>query len=232
MDAARKMAILGTLGFHVGVNLEDVSVRGISNVTKEDIQFAKQLGYTMKLIGIAKRDENGLEFSVEPTLIRDSHPLSSVNDVFNAVYVHGEAVGETMFYGPGAGELPTATAVLADLVAVVKNIKLGINGRKMAVPYYDKKLKSDDEIFAKYFLRLLVQDESGVLANIARLMADENISIEKVFQEPYKADDLKAELILVTHSASKKSIQNVVAALEKSGVVEEVKSVYRVEGSE
>lgn len=231
LDAARKMVILASLGFHTGVDLEDVSVKGISEVTLEDIRYAKQLGYTMKLIGIAKKDDGAIEVSVEPTLIRDSHPLASVNGVFNAVYVYGEAVGETMFYGPGAGELPTATAVVSDLLNIVKNIQLGVNGKYMAVPYKPKKLKSDKEIFAKYFIRLIVNDQSGVLAQIAKLMAEENISVEKVLQEPYH-EKTKAELILVTHKTSKKSVENILEELKQLDVIKEIKSCYRVEGGE
>lgn len=232
LDAARKMAILASLGFHVGMNLDDVSVRGISQVTLEDIKYGEQLGYTMKLIGIAKKDDDFIEVSVEPTLVKNSHPLATVNGVFNAVYVYGEAVGETMFYGPGAGELPTATAVLSDLVTVVKNIKLGITGRSMATPYHEKKLKSDKEIYSKYFIRLIVNDESGVLAQIAKLMAEEGISVEKVFQEPYPNEDKKAELILVTHKTSKKQVDTILNAFEQVDFVEKVKSSYRVEGGE
>lgn len=232
LDAARKMAILSSLGFHVGMNLEDVSVRGISKVTLEDIKYGEQLGYTMKLIGIAKKDDELIEVSVEPTFVKNTHPLANVNGVFNAVYVYGEAVGETMFYGPGAGELPTATAVLSDLVTVVKNIKLGVNGRNMATPYNVKKLKREEDIYAKYFIRLIVNDESGVLAQIAKLMAAEEISLEKVLQEPYPSNPKKAELILITHQASKKCINNVLAAFENVDYIEKVKSCYRVEGGE
>jgi len=232
LDAARKMAILSSLGFHVGMNLEDVFVRGISKVTLEDIKFGEQLGYTMKLIGIAKKDDDLIEVSVEPTFVKNTHPLANVNGVFNAVYVYGEAVGETMFYGPGAGELPTATAVLSDLVTVVKNIKLGVNGRNMATPYNVKKLKREEDIFAKYFIRLIVNDESGVLAQIAKLMAEEEISLEKVLQEPYPSNPKQAELILVTHQASKKCINNVLTAFNNVDFIEKVKSCYRVEGGE
>src|SRR5665647_424634 len=125
LDAARKMTILGTLAFHAHVSLKDVSVKGISQVTKEDIQYGKRLGYEIKLLGIAEQEDDSISISVQPTMVKTTHPLASVNGVFNAVYVYGEAVGETMFYGPGAGAMPTATSIVADLVAVVKNLKLG-----------------------------------------------------------------------------------------------------------
>lgn len=230
-DAARKMAILSTLGFHVDMNLEDVQFQGISKVTAEDIAHGKRLGYEMKLLGIAKRDDELIEVSVQPTLVHHSHPLASVNGVFNAIYVHGEAVGETMFYGPGAGELPTATAVVADLVTVVKNMKLGVNGRGSVAPYKEKHLKSDDQINSKYFLRLVVADKRGVLAQITRILADHDVSLEHVMQQPYN-DGKQAEIIMVTHHASKRNILGVRDEFAALDSVYEVKSLYRVEGGE
>jgi homoserine dehydrogenase len=229
VDAARKMAILSTLGFHVNMNLDEVDCRGITAVSLEDIQYANKLGYTIKLIGIAQNDNELIEVSVEPTMIKQSHPLASVNGVFNAVYVYGEAVGETMFYGPGAGELPTATAVVSDLVTVVKNMKLGVNGRGMVAPYKTKQLKSDREIEAKFFIRLIVRDKSGVLAQITKKFAEYDISIEQVIQSPYQPKE-KAELVIVTHTSSKRSILNILDEFYQLDYIDEVKSYYRVEG--
>jgi homoserine dehydrogenase len=230
-DAARKMAILATLGFRVPMKLEDVDVKGISKVTKEDIAYGKKLGYEVKLLGIARRDGDAIEVSVQPTMLPKSHPLASVNGVFNAVYVHGEAVGETMFYGPGAGELPTATAVVADLVTVVKNMKLGVNGRGMVAPYKEKILKEDSQKLSKYFLRIIVADQRGVLAQITGLLADKNISLEQVLQQPYN-DSEQAEIIMVTHMAAKRDMDQVLSAMEEMEVITEVKSCYRVEGGD
>ena len=168
LDAARKMAILGTLGFRTNVELQDVSVKGISQVTKEDIAYAKRLGYEMKLLGIAERQDDEFSISVQPTMVRKGHPIAAVNGVFNAVYVYGEAVGETMFYGAGAGEMPTATSVVADLVAVIKNLKLGVNGLKAIVPYKPKKLKTDEQIMYKNFILLHVDDKAGCWPRLRR----------------------------------------------------------------
>ncbi len=135
------------------IDLDDVRVQGITEVTEEDLQYSKQLGYTMKLIGMHIVTATMLEVSVQPTLLADTHPLASVSDEYNAVYVCGEAVGETMFYGPGAGSLPTATAVISDLVGIMKNMRLGVNGKKIAVtPQYPKQLKAEDEMFSEAFL--------------------------------------------------------------------------------
>ncbi|WP_070119454.1 homoserine dehydrogenase [Bacillus marinisedimentorum] len=229
LDAARKMAIMATLGFSMNMDLDDVEHQGIENVTEEDIKYGKQLGYTMKLIGIADRVEDKAEVSVQPAFLPEDHPLSSVHNEFNAVYVYGEAVGETMFYGPGAGELPTATAVVSDLVEVIKNKRLGVNGQSAVTPQYPKKLKESSEVFAQYFFRLHVIDEAGVLARITTLFADEGVSFEKILQLPLKEKGT-AELVLITHTASKSAYENIKQRLEEADAVLNVKSVYRVEG--
>lgn len=229
LDAARKMAILGTLGFHASLSLSDVKVKGITQVSKEDIQYGKSLGYEVKLLGIAERQDDMIGVSVQPTMVKKTHPLASVGGVFNAVYVYGEAVGETMFYGPGAGEMPTATSVVADLVAVVKNMKLGVNGRNMFVPYKEKKLKTDEQIASKYFVRLHVDDKAGVLAKITQVFAECEVSLESVVQQPNHAIT-DAEIVIVTHDASVASMNRVLAAFETLDVIQAIKSVYRVEG--
>ncbi len=228
-DAARKMTILATLGFRANVELSDVSVKGISKVSKEDIAYGKRLGYEVKLLGIAERQDEHISISVQPTMVKHSHPLASVNGVFNAVYVYGEAVGETMFYGPGAGEMPTATSVVADLVAVVRNLNLGINGRRGFVPYKEKKLKTDEQIASKNFILLHVEDKAGVLAQITQVFAQHEVSLESVLQHPNATNPL-AEIIIITHDANKAAMNNVLKQIESMNVVQAIKSVYRVEG--
>lgn len=229
LDAARKMAILGTLGFRTNVELQDVTVKGISQVTKEDIAYAKRLGYEMKLLGIAERQDDEFSITVQPTMVRKGHPIAAVNGVFNAVYVYGEAVGETMFYGAGAGEMPTATSVVADLVAVIKNLKLGVNGLKAIVPYKTKKLKTDEQIMYKNFILLHVDDKAGVLAQITQVFAEYNVSLESVVQQPNEHNP-DAEIIIVTHNASKANMDEVLNHFEGLEVIRRIKSVYRVEG--
>ncbi|WHY61219.1 homoserine dehydrogenase [Cytobacillus firmus] len=230
VDAARKMAILSTLGFSMNIDLDDVKVKGITDITEEDLQYGKQLGYIMKLIGIAHREGEKVEVSVQPTLLSESHPLASVQDEYNAVYVYGEAVGETMFYGPGAGSLPTATAVVSDLVGVMKNMRLGVNGKSAAVPQYDKKLKDADEIYSKYFLRMHVKDEIGTFANITSIFSEHHVSFEKILQLPLKEKGL-AEIVLVTHQASLQDYEDILVSLRDLPAVQSIKSSYRVEGS-
>lgn len=231
LDAARKMTILATLGFSMKIDLSDVSVKGITEITKEDLDYSKRLGYSMKLIGIASRTGEKVEVSVQPTLLPEAHPLANVNDVYNAVYVHGEAVGETMFYGPGAGSLPTATSVVSDLVMTIKNMRLGVNGRSAAAPQYEKCMKQPDEIFSKYFLRLHVKDEIGVFASITSLFAEHNVSFEKILQLPIKDKD-SAEIVLVTHRASLQDFEEILNQLKDNVLVYDIKSTYRVEGEE
>ncbi|WLR55736.1 homoserine dehydrogenase [Mesobacillus subterraneus] len=230
LDAARKMAIMASLGFSMKIDLDDVKAKGITSVTEEDLQYGKQLGYTMKLLGIAVREGDKVEVCVEPALLPSSHPLASVNNEYNAVYVYGEAVGETMFYGPGAGSLPTATAVVSDLVGVVKNMRLGVNGSSFVTPQYEKQLKDDGEVNSKHFLRLQVHDEVGVFSKITSLFASHNVSFEKILQMPLKEKEL-AEIVVVTHQASLKDYQNVLMELRDLKFVKDVKSSYRVEGS-
>jgi len=229
LDAARKMTILATLGFRAKVALEDVSVQGMSKVSREDILYAKRLGYEVKLLGIAERQDDQFSISVQPTLVKQSHPIASVNGVYNAVYVYGEAVGETMFYGPGAGELPTATSIVADLVAVVKNLKLGVNGKQGIVTYKEKKLKTDEQISSKYFLLLHVDDRAGVLARITQVFANFEVSLESVLQQPSPSNP-EAEIIVITHDANKAAMNKVLESFDSLDVVRKVKSVYRVEG--
>ncbi|OLS38390.1 homoserine dehydrogenase [Bacillus sp. MRMR6] len=227
LDAARKMTILATLGFSMHIDLDDVAVSGISNVTEEDLQYGKQLGYTMKLLGYAHREGEKVEVSVQPTFLSNNHPLASVQNEYNAVYVYGEAVGETMFYGPGAGSLPTATAVVSDLVGVIKNLRLGVNGRSAVTPQYPKRLKTNEEKYSKYFLRIHVQDEVGVFAEITSVFAKHGVSFEKILQLPVRKNET-SEIVLVTHRASLTNYDAILHELNDLHAVKEIKSAYRV----
>ncbi|MDN4525522.1 homoserine dehydrogenase [Fictibacillus fluitans] len=229
IDAARKMAILASLGFSMNIHLDDVEVKGISSITSEDLEYARQFGYTMKLIGNAKKDNGKVEVSVEPTLLPDSHPLAAVQNEYNAVYIYGEAVGETMLFGPGAGQLPTATSIVSDLVAVVRNMRLGVNGRSVVAPQFDKQLKKDDEISGKYFYRLHVKDEAGTFSALTSVFAQNEVSLEKLLQQPV-GDNGVAEVVLVTHTTTKQQNDKIYQQLKDSGVVNQIKSHYRVEG--
>jgi len=226
-DAARKMVILSSLAFSMPITLEDVYTRGISSVDIHDIDFAANLGYTIKLIGYADLSDGKAEVSVQPTLLPDNHPMASVHNENNAVYLHGSAVGETMFYGPGAGAMPTATAIVSDVISAVKRIKLNVSGRHIIDFRNERSIKGDSNIEAKFYLRLNVKDEVGVLNEISSVFANEQLSFESVLQKP--TDNPKdASLIIITH---KVILENYIKALRKLSqldVVNCIESSYRV----
>ncbi|MFA1820955.1 homoserine dehydrogenase [Virgibacillus oceani] len=229
LDAARKMAILGRLAFSTNVSLDDVEVKGISQVDLEDIYYGDKLGYNMKLIGFAQCEDEQVEVYVQPTLLAKSHPLAQVKDEYNAVYVYGEAVGETMFYGPGAGSMPTATAVVSDVVSVTKNIRLNVNGAQAAPLRFERKLKSPEEQYSHFYMRLHVKDEAGVFSMISSLFHTNDISFKRILQTPMKKLDL-AEVIFVTHETTLGNFRKAMEELNKHDVVLDIKSHYKVEG--
>ncbi len=228
LDAARKMVILARLSFFTNVELEDVEVEGISKLSLTDIEYGKKLDLTMKLIGFANRHDNQVEVSVQPTFLSKNHPLAAVNDEYNAVYVNGEAVGETMFYGPGAGSLPTATAVMSDVVEAMKNMLLGVNGKKFVKPRFQKEITPADKRYSQFYLRLHVKDEIGAFASISELFNQLGISFERILQTP--ATKGLAEIIVVTHKTSLENFQNAMKKLDELQVIDTVESYFRVEG--
>ncbi|KXH86705.1 homoserine dehydrogenase [Sporosarcina sp. HYO08] len=229
IDAARKMVILASLAFSTDVNLDDVYVRGMKEIKDGDLELAERFGYTVKLAGSAKKDEEGIEVAVEPVLFPNSHPLASVNNEFNAVYVYGDAVGETMFYGPGAGSLPTATSVTGDIVAACRNLMLGVNGSRLHAPQHKKKVKDDSQKFARYFHRILVKDEVGVLTKLTAIYSAHGASLATVVQQP-EENVAEADLIFITHQISRQQHLDIMNELKETPEVIGVQSHYRVEG--
>lgn len=228
LDAARKMVILARLSFFTNAELDDVEMEGISNLSLTDIDYGNKLDLTMKLIGFANRVDDQIEVTVQPTFLSKNHPLTSVNDEYNAVYVNGENVGETMFYGPGAGSLPTATAVMSDVVNAIKNMLLGVNGKKYVKPRFEKKLTPASKRYSQFYLRLHVKDELGAFATISELFNQEGISFERILQTPAKQGF--AEIIVVTHKASLANFKTALSKLDELNVVDNVESYFRVEG--
>ncbi|MDC3417843.1 homoserine dehydrogenase [Aquibacillus salsiterrae] len=231
LDAARKMTLLANLAFKMEISLDDVEVSGIRDISQEDISFARSLGYTIKLIGIASINGGKVEVSVEPTLLPNEHPLAQVKNEYNAVYVYGEAVGETMFYGPGAGSMPTATAVVSDLMEVVKNIRLGISGNSYISPQYRTQLKENADKYTKYFIRMEVSDEAGTFQKITNVFSDQQVSFAKILQLPGSTKGT-AEIVMVTHQISKQQLLNSLENLYQLSVVNKIISNYRVDGEE
>lgn len=229
LDAARKMVILGRLAFSTPVDLTDVSVTGISKISTEDITIGNELGYTMKLIGYADFANRQLDIHVSPTFLSNDHPLASVKNEYNAVYVYGKAVGETMFYGPGAGSLPTATAIVSDLVNVVKNIRLGVTGEQVVKSYFSKSLKAKHERFSQYYLRLQVKDETGVFSHLSQLFHEHDISLKRIIQRPVD-ENHSAEIIVITHETSEENFTNLLDKIQTFNALKRIYSYYRVEG--
>lgn len=229
IDAARKMVILASLSFSTEVHLDDVFVRGMREIQDGDLELADQFGYTIKMAGSAKKDADGIEVAVEPVFFPNSHPLASVNNEFNAVYVYGDAVGETMFYGPGAGSLPTATSVTGDIVAACRNLLLGVNGKRLHAPQYERKVKDDNQKFARYFHRIRVKDEVGVLTELTSIYSHHGASLATVVQNSLNSDK-GADLIFITHEISRQQHLDIMQDLKDTPAVIDISSHYRVEG--
>ena len=227
-DAARKVAILASIAFNTRVTDASVYVEGINNITALDIAYAQELGYTIKLLGIAKAENGEIEVRVHPAMIPATHPLSSVNDTFNAVFVEGDAVGKTMFYGRGAGELPTASAIVGDIISAARNIKFSSRGRLGCTCFEHKKIKPIGEIKTKYYLRMAVKDRPGVLAGIAAVLGNQDVSIASVIQKRINEDDL-AEIVLITHTVEEHHFKDAMAIISGLSSVERIENVIRVE---
>lgn len=229
IDAARKMVILASLAFSTEVHMDDVFVRGMDVIQDGDLELAEHFGYTVKMAGSAKKDEDGIEVAVEPVFIQNSHPLASVNNEFNAVYVYGDAVGETMFYGPGAGSLPTATSVTGDVIAACRNLLLGVNGKRVHAPQFTCEVKNDSQIIGRYFHRISIKDQVGVLTNLSAIYSRHGASIATVVQ-PEGKQNVGVDLIMITHHISRQQHQDIMQDLQHAPEVNKVISYYRVEG--
>lgn len=241
-DAASKAAILSTLAFHTRVTSNDVYREGITKITQQDIQFAHKLNCTIKLLAVCERVQSAdgteaVSARVYPALIPQSHQLATVNGAFNAVFLEAASAGQIMFYGPGAGGAPTASAVLGDLVAASRNVVHG--GRAPGDnPYANLPIANFGDVETRYLVSMLVRDEKGTLSQVAELFAEHEVSISTVQQEDYRVlgDDADgkdlARLMVVTHRAKEAALAATVEALEASDIVSSVASVLRMEGLE
>ena len=225
LDAGRKVAIMASIAFHSRVVFDDVYTEGITKITADDIAYAKEFDSVIKLLGVAHNTEGGIEVGVYPMLLNKEHPLASVRDSFNAVFVHGDAVDDAMFYGRGAGELPTASAVMGDIIDVARNIEYGCNGRISCTCYRETPIKKFDEIENKFFLRMQVKNQPGVLASIATVFGNHGVSIARVVQKHIKGD--QAELVIVTDKVREDYLKNALEQLRDSENIFEISSVIR-----
>ena len=227
-DAAAKCAILASIAFNARVVAGDVYREGIGSVTTEDIEFARRLGYVVKLLAITELHEERVAARVHPAMIPSEHPLAAVREAFNGVFVEGPNVGELMFYGRGAGGEPTATAVVGDLVTVARNLLAGARGVGCTC-FLERTVRPMSEMEGQYYILLRVEDRPGVLAEIASVFGRNEVSIKSVWQEGTGAD---AQLVFITHRAREGSFQRAVTELGGIRAVEEVRSVLRVEAEE
>jgi homoserine dehydrogenase len=227
-DAGRKLAIMASIAFNSRVTFDDVYTEGITKITAKDIKYAREMGCDIKLLGVARNTETGIEVRVHPMLIPSTHPLASVNDAFNAVFVHGDAVGDTMFYGSGAGEMPTASAIVGDLFDIARNIQYNCNGRISCTCYKNLPIKKIGEIRSRYFLRMQVDDKSGVLASVASVLANNSVSIAQVIQKAKSSET--AEIVVITDSVEEKHFNDSLAIFKGMSVIRKISSVIRVYG--
>lgn len=228
-DAAAKAAIVAQLAFHTRVTIDDVYCEGITKVSASDVKAAKEMGFVIKLLAIAERlDDDSIVVRVHPAMIPRSHPLASVREAFNAVFVEADAAGSLMFYGRGAGGAPTASAVLGDLVAVARNKMSGRRGPGESI-YADLKVKPVAEAMTSYYISLQVADKPGVLAQISQKIADNNVSIQTVRQDGLEND---AQLVIRTHKALEKDLAKTLEDLRNLDAVREISDYMRVEGED
>jgi len=230
LDAARKIAILSSIAFNSRVTLADVYVEGITSISAKDILYARELGFVIKLLAIAKEVNGRIQARVHPAFVPMSHPLANVNGVFNAVFVRGNAVGDIMHYGRGAGQMPTASAVVGDIIEIGRNMAFQINTRIGCTCFEEKEMIPIDDLSAQYYVRMNVTDRPGVLAGIAGVFGANDVSIASVVQKTSSAD--KAELILITHTVKEKHLQESLRILKGMDIVSEINNVIRLEGIE
>jgi homoserine dehydrogenase len=220
VDAAHKATIMSAIAFGIPMQFDRAHVEGISALQAQDIAYAEQLGYRIKLLGITKRHAQGVELRVHPTLISAKKLIANVEGAMNAVWVKGDAVGHTMYYGKGAGAEPTASAVIADLVDVARTLTADPAHRVPFLSFQPDQMAALDvvpmaQIQSCYYLRLRVRDQSGVLADITRALADGQISIDAFFQREPEEGSAETDVVLITHVCQEQKMQEAIARIEK-----------------
>lgn len=233
LDAAAKIAILATIGFNTRVTMDDVStIEGIRSVDAKDVAYAGQLGYVVKLLAVARQTPDGLDVRVHPAMISCDHQLARVDGVFNAVYVVGDAVGETMYLGAGAGSFPTASAVMGDVLALATPIAAGVKPQAEAEPFKrTQALRESGDLMERYYVRLEFEDRVGILGEVASILGECGVSLEQVNQ-PAHADDEPASLVVVTHIAKESDVLAALRRITETEGIARVASLIRVEDTE
>jgi homoserine dehydrogenase len=232
IDSAHKLQILVTLAFRTSIRLEDIHTEGISRVTAQDIAYARELGYRIKLLAIAKASDGGVEARVHPTMIPATSPLAAVSGVFNGIFVTGDAVGDLMFYGRGAGQMPTASAVWSDALEIARRIAHDVPALALELPTVGAgalPLRSIEDIRCCYYLRVMAQDQPGVLSRVAGILGDNDISIASVLQKERAASEA-VPVVMMSHEARERDMRRALAAIDRLPVVSTSTTVLRVEG--
>ena len=232
MDSAHKLQILAMLAFRTSVDLKDIYTEGITGVGQEDVVNARELGYRIKLLAIAKAEGGALEARVHPTMIPASAPLAAVSGVFNAVFITGDNVGDLMFYGRGAGQLPTASAVWSDALEIARRVAHGIPALAVDLPVIAASplpLRPMDEIRSAYYLRVMAMDRPGVLAQVAGILGQNQISLVSVLQKG-RAEGEAVPVVMLTHEARERDMRAALAAIDRLPVVPSRTTMIRVEG--
>ena len=225
LDAGRKVAIMASIAFHSRVVFSDVYTEGITKITAADIAYAKEFDSVIKLLGVARNTESGIEVGVYPVMLPKDHPLASVRESFNAVFIHGDAVDDAMFYGRGAGEMPTASAVVGDVIDVARDLAYDCTGRISCTCYRQIPVKDFGEIENKFFLRMQVKNRPGVLAQIAQVFGGHKVSIARVVQNNVHLE--KAELVILTQRVKERHMKDATEELKNMDSIYEISSVIR-----
>lgn len=227
LDAGRKVAILASVAFNSRVVFDDVYTEGITKITAKDIRYAKEMGRDIKLLGVARNTPEGIEAYVCPMLIPSSHPLASVNDSYNAVFVNGDAVEDAMFFGRGAGELPTASAVVGDVFDIVRNISAGCCARIGCTCYKHLPVKKMEDTKNRYFLRMKVDDRCGVLAELTAVFAKHHVSVAQIIQKDSRVKDC-AEVVVITALVREGDFRKAMDDFREMESVQKISSILRV----
>ena len=229
IDAAYKLAILASIAFHSQVRPEDVYCEGISRLASRDFQYAKELGFAIKLLAIAKQSDNLIEARVHPVFIPEDFLLAKVDDVYNGILVEGDLVGKVLFFGEGAGALPSSSAVVADIASAAQDIIYGVGSRVRWKLQPGKVIKPMSDLETKYYLRINVADRPGVLAQISKILGDHLISISLVIQKMTDSVARIAEIVIMTHPAKEAAMQQALEEVTRLPVVNEISNFIRVE---
>lgn len=226
-DAVYKLTVLSSIAFGTEVDVKKVYREGITKISKADIEYAKELGYCIKLLAIGKDNDGVLELRVHPTLIPYRHPLANVNDAYNAIFIKGNAVGDLMLYGKGAGDMPTGSAVVSDIISILRYNINSTNKVSLRSNYWDKEVAPMENTVSEYYIRVAVRDVPGVLGDLTTVFGNNGVSLHSVIQKGKIGDEI-VSVVFVTHNTQEGSVNKAIAEIKKLSSVKDVESIIRV----